>query len=277
MTPLYPSRPDLTPPEPFRLKTKRLFHFLNSKIKALIFEIVSSSELLNVTISYLNENFSRISGIMKRVNVSFQESIKTFITSFQNSQNSIEKINHTFKNIDGVFSESYKLSEELQALAKSAGENLSVINDITETTNILALNASIEAARAGAAGKGFAVVAGEIRKHATSTKGSIEETSGNIRTLVLKIHELSGKMEAIKKEVEQGTAIIRELVTVTDDERRLIEKVDQDVESVDKTFAEYDTMKETLERMIKQSEVSKDEIEKMLVSFQADLSCIEKS
>lgn len=260
-----------------RLKSKRFFHYLNSKIKALTFEIVSRSELLNVTISYLNENFSRVSEIMKGVNTSFQESTSLFIESFRKSKSSIDKIDDNFKNIDTVFSESYKINEELQTIAHSAGEDLSIINDITETTNILALNASIEAARAGAAGKGFAVVAGEIRKHAGTTKGTIEQTSANIKTLISKIDELSGKMDAIKKEVEQGKAMIQELISVTENEHSLINKVSDGVHSVDETFTEYDSMKNTLDRMIHQSGISKDEIEKMLVSFQYDLTSIEKN
>ncbi|ULQ61209.1 methyl-accepting chemotaxis protein [Brucepastera parasyntrophica] len=175
----------------------------------------------------------------------------------------------------GVFQESFKLSQELQEEAKNAGVNLAVINDITEMTNILALNASIEAARAGAAGKGFAVVAGEIRKHASTTKGSIEKTAENIESLINKIYALSEKMESIKKEVEQGQMMIRELVTLSVEQKAVINSVNTGVQSIDETFREYATMKETLDRMIRQSQVSKDDIEKMLITFQSDVSGIE--
>jgi methyl-accepting chemotaxis protein len=120
---------------------------------------------------------------MQRVNLSFQKSTKVFVDTFQTNQHHIDRINNGFKIIGTGFRESFTITDELQGVAKIAGENLSVIHNITELTNILALNASIEAVRAGAAGKGFAVVASEIRKHAVTSKAAVEAISDNIQEL----------------------------------------------------------------------------------------------
>ncbi|MDR0451012.1 MAG: FIST C-terminal domain-containing protein, partial [Treponema sp.] len=63
-------------------RTKRLFHYANSKLKALIFEIVSRSELLNVTITYLNDSFGPVSDYMKQGTVAFKKNNSDYFNSF---------------------------------------------------------------------------------------------------------------------------------------------------------------------------------------------------
>jgi methyl-accepting chemotaxis protein len=260
----------------FNLKIKRLFHYVNSKLKSLIVEIISRSELLNITIVYLNNTFGRVSETMQRVNLSFQKSTKVFVDTFKTNQYHIDRIDNGFKIIGTGFRESFTITDELQGVAKSAGDNLSVIHNITELTNILALNASIEAARAGAAGKGFAVVASEIRKHAVTSKAAVEAISDNIKVLINRINELSEKMNGMKDEVEQGKLTVQELVRLSSTERTVIESVNDDISAMESSFQEYDVIKETLNRMIEQSTVSKEEIEKMLIVFQHNVNMLER-
>jgi hypothetical protein len=256
-------------------KTRRLFHYANSKLKSLIFEIVSRSELLNVTIKYLNDSFGPVSDYMKQGTAAFKRSTGDFLDSFTGSQEDIGSIDRGFNAIDKEFNESFLITESLQDETKKASDNLSAINNVTEVTNILALNAAIEAARAGAAGKGFAVVASEIRKHAATTKNAVDGISGNMQTLIKSIHSLSAKMENVKKEVEEAKRRIQNLVSANAQELSLIGSVNRDVASLESTFQEYDGLKLTLNTMIEQSTVSKDEIEKMLLVYCDNIEKVE--
>jgi prefoldin subunit 5 len=261
--------------EPDPCRARRLFHYADSKLKSLIFEIISRSELLNVTITYLNDSFGPVSDYMKQGTAAFKKSTGDFLKSFTASQAEIGSIDHGFTTIDKEFNESFVLAETLREEAKKASENLFAINDVTEVTNILALNAAIEAARAAAAGKGFAVVAAEIRKHAATTKSAVDGISGNMQVLIKSIQDLSAKMEHVKAEVAEAMHSIQNLVSANTQELSLIDSVNRDVASLETTFQEYDGLRATLNTMIKQSNVSKDDIEKMLIVYADNIENIE--
>ena len=258
-------------------KTKRLFHYADSKLKALIFEIISRSELLNVTISYLDKSFAPLSESMQKETVTFKKNTGEFLESVSKSQSDIETIDKGYSLIADTFGETFALYEMLQGASAGVSENLSAIQNITETTNILALNAAIEAARAGEAGKGFAVVAGEIRKHAASTKTSIDSISDYIKVFLKTIDSLSSKMSVVKKDLEQIKAMVDNLVKANKYEMSLVHSVNENIASLEGTFEEYGGIKNTLGSMINQSNTSKDDIEKMLIVYQHNLKKIEES
>jgi len=128
--------------------------------------------------------------------------------------------------------------KELNVKVSAIGRVLETVAEISDQTNLLAINASIEAAHAGSIGKGFAVVAGEVRNLANSTQKTVEESGEIVRLITQGIDDMVAKMaETVEANEKLATASNRSLADIESMHSRFANTTSIVAESVASTTA----------------------------------------
>ncbi len=152
-------------------------------------------------------------------------------TNAQNSENA-DRTDKIAKNVaQDILAINESVAETSVAMRSIAGK-ISLINDIAEKTNILAINAAIEAARAGDSGRGFAVVAAEVRDLAENSQKAAEEIEQVTLSSMQKVERSKELLDNIHPEVQKTSVLVNEISAATHEQNSGISEVNSGIQQL---------------------------------------------
>ena len=206
----------------------------NNEISKAVEDVAEGSTGMAASISKINENLLEMSNETKDINASVDE-IKNQTVAVQDSSkimnDKIKSMQDSSHKMDEGISAISKRIETVNTTVDKVSNIVSVIEEISSETNLLSLNASIEAARAGDAGKDFAVVAQEIRVLSDNTNTELENIKQIISSLVEECRycvQASGTIvEDNAKQKEEIKAVLDEFGSLDEQIQKTAEKADE--------------------------------------------------
>jgi len=166
-----------------------------------------------------------------------------------------EIVRNTVNEIDAIAQQVNETAQAVAALGEKSqeiGQIINVINDIADQTNLLALNAAIEAARAGEHGRGFAVVADEVRQLAERTTKATEEVGKSIREIQEETQLAVKRMEQGREQVTKGVDLANQAGAALDEIVTGATKVSTEISDIAAAAEEQSATSEEISRTVEQ-------------------------
>lgn len=195
-------------------------HVEAGKLEALTGTLSDSSEKTKIITETLNVATDTIVSAVDEMNISSEDMSTVATLAVQEADRShaltesgmtaVTKSHQCIQRFSSDMDVALNSSSELQQSSENIGSVLDVIRSIAEQTNLLALNAAIEAARAGEHGRGFAVVADEVRTLASRTQDSTNDIQSMIEQLKLRVEESAKAIESGKKNADVTVSTFKE-------------------------------------------------------------------
>ena len=234
------------------------------------------TETVSISSAEASQNVNTVASAMEEMSASANEVAGQIVSVKSKSSDTAQSAQHANDTVSN-----------LDHLVDNIGEVVISIQDIAEQTNLLALNATIEAARAGEAGKGFAVVADEVKKLASETSHKTEEISGRIteiqnatkatvdamQRIISNISEIDNSVTGVSAAVEEQNSTTNEIVRSISETSIGVQRVSEIIMDVqqgaEQTGESSDTVLTAANEMAELSENLKRSVDQFLIQINA--------
>jgi PAS domain S-box-containing protein len=217
----------------------------NTVIQATMNSIEETIKKIDSLSGTLNTAMEKVNNASQKVNENASESISEIESGVQTGNRVSQKTGESskyagnaqsnMKNINNSMKFSVEKISQLEEKSQSIIEFIKIIQDISSKTNLLAINASIEAAHAGESGRGFKVVADGVRELSKISQDSAVSIKNAVNEINSLIKETTSSFDATEKDIESGTSTISELLNFVGDIANAINQLMTYINIIEKT------------------------------------------
>ncbi len=246
-------------------------------------------ERVDGTASAMTEMNATVIEVAKNAGEASEQS-ETTMSKARDGASLVERVVQSINMVNSVATNLQTNMRDLGSQAESIGGVMNVISDIADQTNLLALNAAIEAARAGEAGRGFAVVADEVRKLAEKTMSATQEVGSNITAIQnstrTSINEVNSAAKAVSEATElantsgqalaeivnlasANSTVVASIATAAEEQSATSEEINRAIDEINKIVGE------TADGMV-QSSSAVQELSRMAQELNAVMARLQK-